>query len=71
MNIELGHAGPQGAAIETEDFRRAVFPAYFPPGLLQHLEDIVPFHRGQAFAHWSQLPGRPVEFVHQAQFGTR
>ena len=42
FNVEFGYAGTQGTAIETKDFRGAVFAANFPVGLLQHMKNVVP-----------------------------
>ena len=40
-DIELTHAGAQGASFEPEDFSRAVLSAYFPLGLLKHPNNMV------------------------------
>jgi hypothetical protein len=34
-DIEFAHAGAQGAALQTQDFSRAVFAADFPAGPVQ------------------------------------
>ena len=46
-DIELAHAGAQGAAVETEDLGRTVLAAHFPTDLVQHPDNMLPLHIGQ------------------------
>ena len=46
-DIELGHAGAQGAPVEPQDFGGAVLAADFPAGLFQHPKDVVSLNRFQ------------------------
>jgi hypothetical protein len=48
-DVEFTHTGPQGAAVEPEDFRRAVFSADLPLGLFKCLYNIVPLNFFQGF----------------------
>lgn len=43
-DIELAHAGTQGAAIQTEDFGCTVLAADFPTGLFKSPENVVFFN---------------------------
>ena len=44
VDIELAHAGAQGAAVQVQDLGRAVLAADFPMDLFQHPDDIFAFH---------------------------
>lgn len=42
-DVELLHTGFEGCGIETENFGRALLAAHAPVGLLEHIDNMLPF----------------------------
>lgn len=58
-------------AVKAKNFSATVFTAYFPLGLLKYSKDIPPAQPFAKILNLLRVPGRLLEFIGQAQLGTR